>query len=155
MAITRRTDFAVRMMVELAQLPPEATLSAHDIFEATDVPPTFGNPLLTFLTESGMVETVGYQERLFRLASPPQEITMAEIVLACEPEFSLAQCARDPETCTRSSFCGVHTIWRHLDRVVWRQLEAITLEDIVTGSVPLADATPHLPANVMGSVGIA
>ena len=141
MAITRRTDFAVRLMYELAQLPKGATLSARDLCEVADVPENFGTSLIPFLVDAGLVHAEGYRGHLLMLAESPDRITMGRIVRACEPAFSLAQCTRDPESCPRSRDCGVHAMWLELDEVIWRHLDAITLDRIASGSRPLLNAT--------------
>ncbi|MDZ4166358.1 MAG: Rrf2 family transcriptional regulator [Coriobacteriia bacterium] len=132
MAITRRTDFAVRLMYELAQLPAGATLSARDLCEVADVPESFGVSLVPFLIDAGLVKTEGYRRHLLSLAEPASAITIGRVVRASEPEFSVAQCSRDPESCSRSEYCGVHEMWTHLDTIIWTHLDAITLAQVVS-----------------------
>lgn len=134
MAITRRTDYALRLMYELAQLPPGATLSRRDLFESADVPESFGAALVPTLVDAGMVCAAGYRSHLLSLALPAREIPMAAIIRVCEPGFSLSQCSREPESCTRSSECGVHGMWVAIDSLVWQKLESITLAQVASGS---------------------
>lgn len=137
MAITRRTDYAVRLMTELAQLPGGATMSLRDVCQAAEIPESFGQPLLTFLVEGGLVQTSGYGVSRFALAEPASEIPMSRIICACEPDFSIASCARDPQSCPRSSFCGAHSMWVQLDQVIWNHLRATTLAEVAAGaSIP-------------------
>lgn len=142
MTITKRTDYAVRIMYELAQLPTAATLSVRDLCEAADVPDAFGAALVPFLIAAGMIRAEGHRDHLLSLARPATEMTMAEIVRACEPEFSLSQCTRDPNSCDRSARCGVHLMWAGLDQIIWQQLEELTLARVATGhglSCPVPD----------------
>lgn len=136
MAITRRTDYAVRLMNELAQLPGGATLSLRDVCQAAGVPESFGQALLTFLVDAGLVATSGYGVNRYALAQPASEIAMSRIICACEPDFSIASCARDPQSCPRSSFCGAHAMWIQLDQVIWNHLRSTTLAQVAAG-VPL------------------
>lgn len=151
MAITRRADYAVRLMYELAQLPNGLTLSIRDLCEAADVPATFGAPLVQFLTEAGLVHATGHREHLLSLAYPASEITMGRIVRVCDPEFSLSSCTLDPESCDRSSYCGVHRMWTRLDSVLWRELESTTLEDVATGSL---GRRPAIVADTITGAGL-
>lgn len=134
MAITRRTDYAVRMMYELAQLPPGTTLSTKDVCEVADVPESFGATIAAFLVESTLVSASGFRSHLLSLARPAKEITMDEIVYACEPKFSLSTCVRDPLSCKRSSHCGVHTMWASLDTIVIEHLKSMTLAEVALGN---------------------
>lgn len=139
MSITRRTDYAVRMMYELAQLPPGVTLSTRDICEMSDVPESFGVTIAAFLVESSLVSAEGFRNQLLSLARPAKEITMDEIVYACEPEFSLSTCVPDPLSCRRSSHCGVHTMWGSLDTIITDHLKSITLAEVAGGGGISAD----------------
>ena len=130
MAITRRTDFAIRFMCELAQLPPGATLSVRDLCELADVPESFGTSLVPFLVDADLVQADGYRDHLLSLALPAERIPIATIIEACEPEFSLAACSKHPHVCSRSPHCGVHTMWVGLDSLVLRYLEHVTLADV-------------------------
>ncbi|MHB1135711.1 MAG: RrF2 family transcriptional regulator [Coriobacteriia bacterium] len=133
MPITRRTDYAVRMMYELAQLPPGVTLSTKDVCEMADVPESFGVTIAAFLVETSLVSANGFRNHLLSLARPAKEITMDEIVYACEPEFSLSACVPDPLSCRRSSYCGVHSMWGALDTIVIAHLKSITLAEVAHG----------------------
>ena len=142
MAITRRTDFAIRLMYELAQLPAGASLSARDLCELADVPESFGTSLVPFLTDAGLVRAEGFRNHLLSLARSADQITMGEIIRACEPEFSLALCTRENDRCTRAPSCGVQGMWAELDGIVWRHLDSVTLAQVASGR-PL---TPELTA---------
>lgn len=139
MPITRRTDYAVRMMYELAQLPPGVTLSTRDVCEMADVPESFGVTIAAFLVESSLVSVEGFRNQLLSLTRPATGITMDEIVYACEPEFSLSTCVRDPLSCKRSSHCGVHTMWGSLDTIILDHLKSITLAEVAHGGGVSAD----------------
>jgi Rrf2 family nitric oxide-sensitive transcriptional repressor len=119
-------------MYELAQLPAGATLSARDLCDVAEVPENFGMSLVTFLMEAGLVKAEGYRGHLLSLAGPASRITIGQIVRASESEFSLAQCSRNPQSCPRSTDCGVHEMWAQLDRIIWSHLDAITLEQVVS-----------------------
>ena len=142
MAITRRTDYAVRLMYELAQLPTSATLSHRDLCEAAEIPESFGSSLIAFLVEGGLVRAGGHRENLLSLARPADQIPVSWIVCACEPEFSISECAREPQSCPRSSRCGAHVMWVRLDQVIWDHLRTVTLADLTSmGPIKFEDYT--------------
>lgn len=154
MAITRRTDYAVRIMYELAQIPVGATLSVRDLCEAADVPENFGASIITMLCAASLVRCDGHNKHLIALALPPEQITMAQIIRACEPEFSLSQCTREPEECGRSPYCGAHRMWLELDALVWQRLEAISLATVVAG-MPAERSRSAIPRDFSGLQGTA
>lgn len=131
MPITRRADYAIRLVYELAQLPVGATLSTRDLCEAAEIPENFGRSLIPYLVEAGMVTTDGYRDHLLMLSRPASQIRMSDVVRACEPTFSLSECVNDPGSCARTQHCGVHRMWADLDKMVWAELESRTLADVV------------------------
>lgn len=141
-------------MYELAQLPTGATLSIRDLCDAADVPQNFGASLATYLISAGLVRSEGYNSHLMSLARPAGEITMGQIIRASEPEFSLAQCTTEPESCSRSPRCGVHLLWTELDAMVWERLDAIALADVALGA-PGACAAGRVSSGGAGIIGTA
>lgn len=154
MAITRRTDYAVRLMYELAQLPEGATLSMRDLCELAEVPENFGSSIVQFLIDAGMVAAEGYRSHLLSLALPASQITMADVVRTCEPDFSLSQCTRTPEVCGRSNHCGAHRMWTELDAIVWQRLEAITLAQVASDKTDFATCVNRVPSSFAGLTGL-
>lgn len=141
-------------MYELAQIPTGATLSVRDLCGAADVPENFGASIVTFLLAAGLVRCDGYNQHLLSLALPPEQISMAQIIRACEPEFSLAQCAREPDDCDRSGYCGAHRMWVELDAMVWQRLETITLAAVAAG-MPAERTASGTPRSFSGLLGTA
>lgn len=149
MAITRRSDFAVRLMHALAQLPAGSRLSARDLCQAAGVPETFGSAILPFLVEAQLVQASGYQNALLSLARPAEQITLASVIRAAEPEFSLAATVTGPWPCEDKGPAAVQALWRELDRLLWDRLGEITLADLDRQRLPdaamLADVQPGVP----------
>lgn len=132
MAITRRSDFAVRLMYALAQLPPGSRLSARDLCQAAGVSETFGSAILPFLVDAQLVQASGYQNALLSLARPAEQITLAAIIRAAEPEFSLAATVTGPWPCEDKGPAAVQALWQDLDRLLWERLSELTLADLAT-----------------------
>lgn len=141
-------------MYELAQIPTGATLSVRDLCEVADVPENFGASIVTFLLTANLVRCEGYNKNLLSLAMPPEQISMAQIIRACEPEFSLAQCTREPDECGRAGYCGAHRMWLELDAMVWQRLDEITLAQVASGMQTKRGAT-RIPPTFSGLLGTA
>lgn len=155
MAITRRSDYAVRMMYELAQLPEGTWLSVRDLCEAADVPATFGAPLVEFLVQAELIDASGSGRHMLSLSRPASQLTMAEIIRVADPDFSLSPCTVDPAMCDRSTHCGVHRMWADLDAVLWQRLEQTTLAQVVADSLPRHQiSSSGRAASVAGLMGL-
>ena len=57
MQLTRAADYAVRMMIHLATLPPGSRINRAALAAASSVPEPFVGKILQTLTKSGMIDS--------------------------------------------------------------------------------------------------
>jgi len=131
MAVTRRTDYAMRFMLELASAGGQAPLPAARLAELADVPYEFARSILTELTAAGLLRSVRGAAGGFALARPASEISVADILQAMQETALLNQCVEDPTHCPRSGHCPMHGVWCEADEALMRFLSDRDLESIV------------------------
>jgi len=111
MQLTRAADYAVRVMIHLAGLPPGARVSRSELSAAAECPEQFLCKVLQNLTRAGLVisrrgNTGGFElEELHRAAS------ILEIVEAVEGPIRLNVCLTGDHACNRQSWCPAHCVW--------------------------------------------
>src|SRR6476619_222221 len=84
LAFTRRTDYAVRSALELARAG-EAPVTHLELAAATGAPAAVVKQALADLARSGLAEATRGRRGGYRLARPPEAITMYDVVAALEP----------------------------------------------------------------------
>jgi Rrf2 family protein len=67
----------------------------------------------------------------YRLAKPPEEITVGEIVALLEQGGSVIECAENPEVCQRSETCLTRELWKKTSEAIYEKLNAFTLSDLL------------------------
>jgi len=122
MYVTRKTDYAVRCVLFLSQAPGRIT-RAGEISEAMLVPKTLLAKILQRLAKRGIVTSVRGAAGGFRLAKPPSEISLFEVIEAIQGTFALNACAVDRAVCSLSGGCAVHPVWMELRRNVEKRLK--------------------------------
>jgi len=101
-----------------------------EIATSRDIPETFLRKLLRSLINAGVVESKrGYWGGI-RLAKPPADITVLEVVEAVEGEVGLSRCVKDPSHCELGKECPMYIVWREATDLLRNQLEGYTLEQI-------------------------
>jgi Rrf2 family protein len=111
MQLTRAADYAVRVMIHLAGLPPGARVSRSELSAAAECPEQFLCKVLQNLTRAGLVishrgNTGGFElEELHRTAS------VLEVVEAVEGPIRLNVCLTNDHGCTRQGWCPAHGVW--------------------------------------------
>lgn len=120
------TDYGTVVMTALAA-HPEALRNAHELAAETHVAAPTVSKLLKQLTKSGLVESIRGAHGGYRLARPPERITVAEVISALEGPIALTQCAVHDGGCSIESHCGVRGNWRLINTAIRHALEAVSL----------------------------
>src|ERR1700751_4241054 len=84
MRISAKADYAVRAAVELAAAPDERPVKAERIATAQDIPLNFLENILGELRHAGIVRSQRGADGGFRLAKPPQDVTVADVIRVVE-----------------------------------------------------------------------
>jgi Rrf2 family protein len=142
--LTRQGDYAVRVMVDLAAHPDAAPVPRARIQARQDVPPAYLAKIVQALARAGLVRTLPGAGGGVRLGQPADAITLRDIVEAVEGPIELNRCAARPGACPRDAFCPVHPVWRRVQEVVTRELDAVTLAALV--ATPAAAGPPDREA---------
>ena len=88
MKISVKVDYACRVMAELARLESSGELAQIDHLARTEaVPANFLAQILGKLRTSGLITSRRGNLGGYRLARPPEEISLHDIMLAVEGEF--------------------------------------------------------------------
>jgi Rrf2 family protein len=134
-----QVEWAVHCCTVLAALGDDQALPAARLAEFHDVPPAYLAKALQALTAAGVTESRPGPTGGYRLARPPADITLLEVVLAVDGEETAFQCSeirqRGPAATPGSPGyrrpCGIaRAMWRAED--AWRaELASVSIGDIV------------------------
>lgn len=130
MELTRKGEYAIRGIVYLAQLPPGKVALISEIAEAADVPQTFLAKILQSFAKIGIVQSFRGAGGGFILGRPASRITLREVVEAVEGPILPNRCLIGSGACERDSTCGVHPVWRQVQKQIVDVLEAVTIQDL-------------------------
>ncbi len=136
MEITRRSDYAIRMMLALAQAGDECPVSVRTLAERQDVPYAFARAVQRDLSAAGLVNASRGASGGLCIARPADEISLLDVVTATQGASSIAVCANEPGWCDRSAACAVHRVWQDADKLVSDYLGTKTLGGLLSESSP-------------------
>lgn len=111
MEISRRTDYGVRVILDLASLADSERASTQQIAGRQNIPGPFLAKIISQLSVSGLVTTHRGAGGGVTLARPASEITLLQVIEALEGPLRLNRCVADPEMCPREGKCPVHDLW--------------------------------------------
>ena len=137
MNLTAKTEYACLAMLELAQhFASDQPVQVRRIAERHGIPPTFLVQILQELKRAGMVSSTRGAAGGYRLAQPPEEITLADVIDVIEGNGS-------PTTCASASSPLAPVlleVCHQLSAIRREHLQAMTLAEL--GSRATADAGP-------------
>lgn len=129
--ISRRVDYAVRIMIELGMQPSGAFLSARRVSTRTAVPKAFLHKITAELVRAGLLLTQTGPSGGLALQKPASEISLLDVVEAIEGPVCLNICLVRPQECNRDRFCPAHEVWARLQMLVVAELRQAVLADLV------------------------
>jgi Rrf2 family protein len=134
--ISAKVDYAVRAMCELAAHRADVPLKAEQIASAQEIPLSFLENILVDLRRAGFVRSLRGQVGGYRMAKPPSEIMIADIIRAVEGPLADVRGMR-PESLTFSgSATSLRDVWLATRVSLRRVLERVSVADVVAGTIP-------------------
>ena len=135
-------EWGVHVCVLLAGLSGDAALPAAKLAEYHGVPAAYLAKHLQALAGAGVLTTVKGARGGYRLARPPAEITVLEVVEAvdgAEPAFRCSEIRRRGPAAMAAreytSVCGIHRAFTRAD-AAWRaELAQTTIADLFVGLI--------------------
>jgi Rrf2 family protein len=130
MQLTRAADYAVRVMIHLAGLPPGTRASRADLASAAECPEQFLSKVLQSLTRAGLV--VSHRGNTGGFELPPVHLgaSVLEVVEAIEGPIRLNVCLNSGESCTRQTWCPAHLVWQRAQDAMVEVLRDTTLSGL-------------------------
>ncbi|MFN2167900.1 MAG: RrF2 family transcriptional regulator [Anaerolineae bacterium] len=142
MEISRRTDYGVRVILDLATLPGDLRVSTQEIAERQNIPSPFLAKIISQLSLAGLVTTYRGAGGGVALARPPEEISLLHVIEALEGPIRLNRCVIQPDACPESGHCPVHGVWAKAQAELTSLLNVTTFDGLAE-SAELLRLPPH------------
>lgn len=131
MRVSAKVDYALRAMTELAAASPDL-MTGEQIATAQKIPPKFLESILSQLRNGGLVASQRGAVGGYRLAKPPEEISIADVIRELEGPIATVRGARPDELEYIGPASGLRDIWLELRSQMRGVLEQTTLADLLT-----------------------
>ncbi len=129
--INRQTDYAVRVVLALAQQPMGVRISTKEIGRAMLIPQNFLPRIVAKLAQAEIIATFPGRDGGLQLANNPEKITLRDIVEAFEGPLQLSECLEGVNFCPFEKVCVVRPRWSGLQNLILEELESTTFADLV------------------------
>ncbi|MDQ6680832.1 MAG: Rrf2 family transcriptional regulator [Pseudomonadota bacterium] len=132
MRLTLMTDYALRLLMYLAQ-QPDRLCTIAEIAAAHQVSEAHLSKITHQLGVAGWLETVRGKGGGMRLAMEPGDINLGSVVRSFEPDFVLVECFAPGSSCVLTGRCGLAVVLNEALLRFLEHLDTFTLADIAAG----------------------
>lgn len=133
MRLTLHTDYALRVMIFLGSHQGRLC-SISEISNAYGISHNHLMKVVHRLVKAGFVESVRGRGGGIRLARPPGEIPVGQVVREMEDGFDLVDCG----SCAIAAGCGMTRVLNEAVRAFLGVFDSYTFADLPKGGTPLA-----------------
>jgi Rrf2 family nitric oxide-sensitive transcriptional repressor len=130
MRLTAMTDYALRLLMYVAQRPDRLCTIA-EVAQAHAVSEAHLMKVTHQLGRQGWVETVRGKGGGMRLARPAREINLGAVVRGIEPDFALVECATAGNRCVLTAQCRLAGVLGDALHAFMARLDGVTLADLL------------------------
>jgi Rrf2 family transcriptional regulator, cysteine metabolism repressor len=140
MMFSTRSEYGVRVMVQLGRRHGGGPVSLAEVADSEELPLSYLEQLIARLRKAELVTSTRGAHGGYELSRAPESITMAEVVRALEGTLVPMQCLTDPVTtrvlCNHlldaDESCATKLLWTRVHGSINRALEQTTLAELVS-----------------------
>ncbi len=131
MKLTTKGRYAVTAMLDLALHYEQGAVTLADIAQRQGISLSYLEQLFARLRRHGLVDSIRGPGGGYNLAKNPDEISVAQIVVAINENIDATGCGSDNK-CPEDETCLTHYLWEKLSDRIYEFLNSITLGDLVS-----------------------
>lgn len=129
--IRRKTDYALRCLVNLAEAGQNQILSVHALAQQEDIPEDLLQKVMQTLTAAGIVSSQRGRAGGFRLARLPAQITVLEVFESLQGPFALNRCFLGTDRCRHQDVCWLRSKLSALQEEMVDFFRGVTIADLL------------------------
>jgi Rrf2 family protein len=144
MKLSLRGEYALRALLVLGLHHKQPVVRIATISRQQNIPKRFLEQILTELKSAGFVESRRGVDGGYRLARPPEEITVAAVVRHLEGALAPVSCVSkgfyQKCSCPDESRCAIRSVMKEIRDAIVQIAERVSVADLCERSRRLDDA---------------
>ncbi|HEY0825589.1 MAG TPA: Rrf2 family transcriptional regulator [Ramlibacter sp.] len=141
MRLARMTDYAIRLLMYVAQRP-ERLCTIAEVAAAYDISQTHLMKITNQLAQDGWLETTRGKGGGIRLGRPASQIVLGDVVRTMEPDFFIVECFATGHSCMLHGNCKLTGVMDGALRSFMEYLDGHTLADVLPPPPASSRVTP-------------
>ncbi|MBN1809656.1 MAG: Rrf2 family transcriptional regulator [Planctomycetes bacterium] len=136
MSISRRTQYALRAVYELAEHYGEGTMTAAAIAESQKIPLPFLEVIMCGLRQGGIVKSTRGSRGGYELSAAPADISIMNVIECIQERCGIVNCmaeGRNPTPCGMQRKCPFKNVWAAAVQGFEEPLHVTTFAELTAG----------------------
>lgn len=137
MRLSKKSDYALRALIGLARWARSEPLSMRTLAALNDVPEKFMQQIMMDLKAQGWVTSTAGRDGGYKLALPPEDLTMGQVVRNFDGVLAPIGCVSitNHERCSQEPTCSFRRVMLEVRNHTADLLDRTTLAEIALGRV--------------------
>jgi Rrf2 family protein len=132
MKLSTKSRYGTRLMLDLAKHYGNSYTQLKDIARRENISLKYLEQIMIPLKKAKLVESVRGAGGGYRLAKPPKNISVGQVVALLEGGAQLIDCGAEPDSCKRSEECKTRNLWIETAQAMYEKLDRVSLLDLIT-----------------------
>lgn len=131
MKFSTKGRYALRLMIDLAINDNGSYISLKDVSQRQQISVKYLEQIVGQLSKAGFLRSIRGPQGGYRLAKPPAEYKVGDILRVIEGSLAPIACLDDvPNQCPRCKECATLDFWQGLYERITSYVDAVTLQDL-------------------------
>ena len=133
MILSTKGRYGLKAMFELGLHHGRGPVPLKVIAVNQRIPENYLEQLIAILRKAGLVKSVRGAQGGYMMMKPPNEITVADVLLTLEGPLAPSECVMDSDksSCDNAEKCITRTVWERIRVSIHEVIESTTLQDMI------------------------
>jgi len=133
--ITKKAEYAVIILAELASHPEGAIVTSKEIAEKRKISVNLVVQLLSLLKDAGWTSGTRGPAGGIRLIADPSKITLKDVIEKVDGPIGITRCLFSDKPCGDRTHCSLRGIWSKAQQSMLDVLEEATIKELVEAAL--------------------
>ncbi|MDW7729741.1 MAG: RrF2 family transcriptional regulator [Dethiobacteria bacterium] len=133
--ITKKAEYAVIILAELASHPKGAIVTSKEIAEKRLISVNLVVQLLSLLKEAGWTSGTRGPSGGIRLVADPAAITLKDVIEKVDGPIGITRCLFSDKPCGDRTHCSLRGIWSKAQQSMLDVLEEATIQELAKTAI--------------------
>ena len=136
MRVSAKSDYALRALIELAARADSGPVSAEELGRAQEIPHNFLQAILADLRRAGIVISQRGQAGGWRMARPPEDVSVADVIRAVDGPLVSVYGLRPEAVAYNESAQVLQHVWIAARSSLRDVFEKVSIKALAEGRLP-------------------